>query len=79
MIIVVVPTDRPDISPVTYGTEDMGDVPSAALMEKATPKAIVPNPNSDTNIFLAIIFLLFTIYFLLSCPILALRRNFSSR
>jgi hypothetical protein len=58
MMIVVVPTDSPDISPVTYGTEEIGEVPSSALMEKATPNAIIEKPSNDMIIFLMITFLL---------------------
>jgi hypothetical protein len=53
-----VPTDSPEISPVTYGTDDIGEVPSDALMEKATPNAITVKPSSDTIIFLIITFIL---------------------
>jgi hypothetical protein len=61
MMIVVVPTDSPDISPVTYGTDEIGEVPSSALMEKATPNAIIEKPSNDTIIFFIII-LLFIIW-----------------
>jgi hypothetical protein len=58
MMIVVVPTDNPEISPVTYGTDDIGEVPSAALIEKATPNAMIVKPINDTIIFLIITFIL---------------------
>jgi hypothetical protein len=60
MMIVVVPTERPVISPVTYGTDEIGEVPREALIENATPKAIMPNPRREIKIFLNIILLFFT-------------------
>ncbi|ADK31948.1 hypothetical protein BP951000_1970 [Brachyspira pilosicoli 95/1000] len=41
IIIVVAPTDKPDIVLATYGTLEIGEVPSAALIEKAIPKDII--------------------------------------
>lgn len=40
IIMVVIQTDRPEISEVTYGTLEIGEVPRVALIENATPNAI---------------------------------------
>lgn len=46
-IIVVVPTLSPLMTAVTYGRLEMGEVPSSALMDSATPKAITASPASS--------------------------------
>jgi hypothetical protein len=36
--------------------EEIGDVPSAPLMENAIPKAIVANPINETSVFSKLLF-----------------------
>lgn len=54
-MIVVCPTVSPLIRPVTYGRLDIGDVPRAALMEKATPNAIINSPTNSMPYLLSLI------------------------
>ena len=49
-VVVVVPTDSPEINDVTYGTVEIGEIPRSALMENATPKAMIVKPrHKKTN------------------------------
>lgn len=39
IMIVVVPTDNPDMVEVVYGTLDIGEVPNPALIKKSKTKS----------------------------------------
>lgn len=50
MEMVAVPTVRGVNRLMTYGTLEIGEVPRLALMEKATPKAMIASPASRMTI-----------------------------
>lgn len=49
MMIVVVPTVKPEMDAVTYGKLEIGEVPNVALMENATPNAMIIKPIQKTT------------------------------